>query len=110
MTLSRNRTKPDAPHDVYRCLDDACELIYVGISGDAYARLRRHRLESPWWRRVQTVTVDRYRNRPSAFAVEAAAIRDECPTENRKPGHIIFRGQVDTLPIEDRHEFEVCHA
>jgi hypothetical protein len=77
------RDLSDVPHHVYRCFDSTGRLIYVGASGDLFARLRSHRASSWWAPQVAKVTAKVYPNRLTARAAERAAIRAEMPRWNK---------------------------
>lgn len=71
------------PHDVYRVFDASGALLYVGCSVNVFARLKEHRKWAEWWPEAVRGSVHRYPNRLHALGVEARAIRNECPRDNK---------------------------
>ena len=61
---------------------NAEELLYVGISINAYARAKKHRDKSKWWLDATHVTFERHPDRVSVMAAEKLAIQNEGPTYN----------------------------
>jgi predicted GIY-YIG superfamily endonuclease len=72
----------DKPTDLYRHYDADGRLLYVGISLDAFSRLRQHNRDSKWAGQKVTMTTVPYQNRAAALAAEAEAIRTENPIYN----------------------------
>lgn len=70
------------PHALYRFYDRTDVLLYVGISIDLPARLRKHRREKPWWLEIANITVEPHDSRAEALAAEAVAITEETPLYN----------------------------
>jgi predicted GIY-YIG superfamily endonuclease len=68
---------------LYRCYDEAGELLYVGISDDWRKRLRDHENDSPWFDRAETLTLQHWPDREAAIEAETLAIREERPCWNR---------------------------
>lgn len=58
------------------------ELLYIGISANAYARAEQHARKSLWWPEVNRMTVEHYPDRGSVEAAEKQAILDERPRHN----------------------------
>lgn len=72
---------------LYRLLDHAEALIYVGITSlRVRDRLTQHRESKPWWFEVASVQVDAYTNRAEALAAERDAIAAESPKYNIATG------------------------
>lgn len=68
---------------VYRLRDHAGRLLYVGMTWNPRARMKEHNLLSwVWFQHVRTVELDGYLSEEQAAAAEAAAIRDEHPSQN----------------------------
>jgi predicted GIY-YIG superfamily endonuclease len=79
------------PTHLYRHFNSENELLYVGISVDAVARLKRHSSEWKWT--VARSEIAMFPTREEAISAEAAAIRAEQPKYN-----------VMHLPYGDRIE------
>lgn len=58
------------------------DLLYVGISLSAIARLSQHKAEKPWAHLIRRVTVEHYETRQEAADAERKAIREEWPRFN----------------------------
>jgi predicted DNA-binding transcriptional regulator AlpA/predicted GIY-YIG superfamily endonuclease len=66
---------------LYRHFDKHGDLLYVGISLNAAARLSQHR-NKPWFAQIANVTVEKFATREEALAAEKRAIMDELPRFN----------------------------
>jgi hypothetical protein len=66
---------------LYRHFDKHGELLYVGISLSAVARLSQHR-NKQWFSQIESVTVEKFATREEAEAAEFTAIREELPKFN----------------------------
>jgi len=71
------------PTALYRHYSDEDELLYVGISKSAPARLAQHMHGSAWAREIARVDVEHPASRQAALAAEEAAIKIERPLWNR---------------------------
>lgn len=69
-------------HGLYRCYASDGQLVYVGQTGDIYARFEVHRYQSPFWGKVARVTVE-WVDEVDAKDRERQAIRTERPLLNR---------------------------
>lgn len=67
---------------VYRLRDANGELLYVGISWSAAARIAAHRTSQSWWSEVATIDVEEFKSRGAALEAETRAIRTEHPRYN----------------------------
>jgi len=67
---------------LYRHYDKRGELLYVGISINAFTRLSSHLRKSHWSRSIRTMTIDYYDTRKEVRAAERAAIEREKPKHN----------------------------
>jgi hypothetical protein len=67
---------------LYRHFNEAGELLYVGISLCAIARLEQHK-RSPWFQEIRRVEIEQYPTREQAQFKEAWAIRREKPKYNK---------------------------
>lgn len=74
----------DVAHFVYRCYDQAGQLIYVGCSVAPRQRLDQHRLSSWWSGQVARVRYTVFPNREYALYKEREAIEQENPRWNIK--------------------------
>lgn len=72
------------PTQLYRHFDASDRLLYVGISHDAWKRLRAHLARSPWRSQFFRMTVEQYPTRGAAVDAEAAAILSERPLFNKE--------------------------
>jgi hypothetical protein len=79
-----HRKPLDAPGEqsLYRHFDAAGELLYVGVSISAVARLSEHARASRWASQIARVDIERHPTREAALAAEAAAIKAERPRYN----------------------------
>jgi hypothetical protein len=68
--------------ELYRHFDARGILLYVGISISTPQRLKGHRFASGWFKKVATITIQRFPTRAAAEQAERAAIRDERPLHN----------------------------
>ena len=73
------------------------ELLYVGISYNAFYRFRQH-MGKGWWFRADYAQVYTYRTREAAEVSEARSIRYDRPLYNIDPGKWSAR-QADLDPV-----------
>jgi len=66
---------------LYRHFDADGNLLYVGVSLGAVARLSQHKT-SPWFGQIKTVEIQQCSNREQALDLETAAVRSENPKYN----------------------------
>jgi len=72
------------PHDVYRVMDAAGNLLYVGCSVNAFKRIQQHKAEhQPWFPDAASVDIEQYADFTSGRLVEALVIAEEKPIWNR---------------------------
>jgi len=69
---------------VYRLLNRAGVLLYIGASDEVSTRLRNHELNKPWWPDVADVAIERFADMDAAFEAESAAIYAEGPLHNQR--------------------------
>ena len=69
--------------DLYRHFNTDGDLLYVGVSLNAAARLIGHRYRSKWFDEMATITIEKFPTRHGAQAAEIAAIRSERPKYNQ---------------------------
>lgn len=74
----------DGETALYRHFDEAGNLLYVGISLNAVARLSQHAQGSTWAGDIRRVTVEMFSARKPALVAEANAIKSERPRFNKK--------------------------
>lgn len=67
---------------LYRHIDAAGALLYVGISLQPFKRLDQHGGQSHWFRQIASVTVEYFDTRTEAMAAEKEAIKVERPRHN----------------------------
>lgn len=67
---------------LYRYYDYRRDLLYVGITNDAYQRFMQHSLNAPWFLDAWVFTVEVFAHLAEAQAAELAAIRTEQPRWN----------------------------
>lgn len=67
---------------LYRHFDAAGNLLYVGISLNAVARLAQHRREAHWFDSIARIDVEWHPSRCAAETAERAAILAERPAHN----------------------------
>jgi len=68
---------------LYRHYDGEGQLLYVGISLSAVARLSAHKSRSGWYQDIARVEIENYESREEAEAAEVEAIQEERPLHNR---------------------------
>lgn len=80
------------PHQVYRCYDDANQLVYVGCTGDLDYRMSlAHPLVA---RETVLVETEDFPNRSTARVAERAAIEAEAPLLNKQHNPTRFTGRA----------------
>lgn len=67
---------------LYRHYTKRGKLLYIGISTSPMARLHKHYLSSPWFRKVATIKVEHYPCKGAALIAERVAIEKERPPHN----------------------------
>ena len=67
---------------LYRFFDDDDNLLYVGISVNAYNRAKQHSKDKHWWPEVKSITLNVYPDRESVELAEINAIKTEKPIYN----------------------------
>lgn len=77
------------PHALYRFFDRTDVLLYVGITMDLGARLKKHRRDKPWWLDIDHITIEHFSSRAEALAAEAEAIRMEGPLHNDQHNEMV---------------------
>ena len=69
---------------LYRHFDKDGNLLYVGISINAFQRLSQHKNSSSWFDEITRVEIERYPSRSAVEAAEKKAIIDEKPIHNKR--------------------------
>ena len=69
-------------HQLYRHYDENGDLLYVGVSLNAVARLLGHRDSSHWFSKIKHVRIQTFKNRENALLAETKAIAKEKPKFN----------------------------
>ena len=85
---------------LYRHFNSAGELLYVGISTNAYNRYKQHRQEKNWVNQVTSITLERFNRREFAIEAEKIAIEKENPKYN-----VIHK----TVRYKNREKVKVLH-
>jgi len=89
------------PTIVYRFYDADDALLYVGISVNAWQRVRDHRGSAPWWSQAVKCTFQRFPDRAAAEVAELLAIRTENPKFNAvesTTGKRVYRPIASAFP------------
>jgi hypothetical protein len=87
--------------ELYRHFDKSGALLYVGISLSTAQRMGEHRNGSAWWRKVVSITIERFPTREAALAAERKAVQTEHPAHNVTGRLRGFRtGGSTQLPVE----------
>lgn len=69
---------------LYRCYGLDGTLMYIGKTCNLQRRITQHRSETPWWFAVETMLIQRYRNRNVLHQDELRAINAEQPFFNQQ--------------------------
>jgi predicted GIY-YIG superfamily endonuclease len=79
-----DRGDNDSPCELYRVWSAAGDLLYVGISQNAFHRLSQHRSSSrsPWTAEMASFAIVEYPSRKAALEAERSAIKSESPKHN----------------------------
>jgi hypothetical protein len=74
---------------LYRLIDEAGVLLYVGMTSGVNARLNAHARLQPWWPRVASCRLEMFESRAALAAAELLAIESEHPVYTKlvKPEH-----------------------
>lgn len=75
----------DMPSDgtwLYRMFDEEKNLLYIGISKDAFVRFSQHERSKPWIDDVSSWTREKFNTRRAALIAEKRAIKQERPLFN----------------------------
>lgn len=67
---------------LYRAFDEPGSLLYVGITKDPRARMRKHQRDSEWWPEAHYVEFEVHPDRRAVAMAERLAIRMELPRFN----------------------------
>ena len=70
------------PTSLYRHYNKDDQLLYIGVSLSAYARLSQHKANSEWAKSSVKMTTETFDNREDALKAEKNAIINECPLFN----------------------------
>lgn len=68
--------------ELYRHYDKEGTLLYVGISLNSVARLRKHREEAHWFDDITRIEIERFESKEMAREAEKDAIAEERPLFN----------------------------
>lgn len=72
----------NVPHALYRFYDADGVLLYVGITVDPGARLKKHQGDKEWWTKVARIAIEKLPTRAAVLDAERLAIREERPLWN----------------------------
>ena len=72
------------PQQLYRYFNADGDLLYVGISANAFARMTQHQAGAQWWTEIATVTVEWFDSRREVLDAERDAIKSESPIWNKQ--------------------------
>ena len=93
-------------HELYRHFDADNNLLYVGISKSAIARLSQHSLTGHWYDSICRVTIERFNSREELEQAEKRAIKNESPKYN-----IVHNYRTKTkLPKKDKAETTINYS
>lgn len=67
---------------LYRHFNATGDLLYVGISINAFERYKQHASEKEWFDDVSNMTIERFDTRQCALEAEMSAIKNENPKYN----------------------------
>ena len=77
---------------VYRCFNEAGDLLYIGSTKTYLRRLQSHGTQSEWWPDVAATKAQRFPTLHEARVAERQAIGTENPIHNRqRPGRKVAR-------------------
>jgi predicted GIY-YIG superfamily endonuclease len=79
-----NEQETERACDLYRWFDKDDNLLYVGISFNAYNRAKGHKQEAEWWADATMMTIEKFANRELAYEAEIRAIQTENPKHNKQ--------------------------
>lgn len=88
---------------LYRLFDAQQQLLYVGISMRAWARLHEHADSKHWWPDVKSITTEHFSTRRDVSEAERAAIAIENPRYNVAHSKQTYKqpGKKDVLETFD---------
>jgi len=98
---------------LYRHFDAQGQLLYVGISLSAVARLTQHRNSSDWYSQISRVEIQRFDTRSEAEGAEWEAIQKEKPIHNiigNKPASRLARFERGKRPFFYKPLYPICHC
>jgi predicted DNA-binding transcriptional regulator AlpA len=80
--------------ELYRHYDRDGVLLYVGISASTFTRVKQHKSESHWFRRITAITIEHFETMSQAAESERLAIKSEKPLYNKT--HVKRDGKPST--------------
>lgn len=80
-SITTRRTKPDAPHYVYRFWDAKGRALYIGMTASPSGRIATH-AGGLWWHLVDKFDAEVHPSRESARVAEAHQIEQHQPRFN----------------------------
>jgi excisionase family DNA binding protein len=84
---------------LYRHYNTDGELLYVGISLNAFARLVGHRDHSTWFADISRVELEAFETKEAALEAEKIAIQKERPTFNVQHNPVASLKSGEVTPI-----------
>jgi predicted GIY-YIG superfamily endonuclease len=94
---------------LYRHYDADKNLMYVGISLNAFARLSQHRDHSKWFEKIAHVEIEHFPTREEALAAEKNAIKSENPMFNIASRKTMKELKEEEKIIEEKRKKEFIH-
>lgn len=95
---------------VYRYYDSQDRLIYVGITGNQVSRIEDHARNRGWWPQVSYGKFAHYATREQALLVEANAIAEEMPMENKAGATISQEAYAHLMDVLERKFTDYWHT
>jgi predicted GIY-YIG superfamily endonuclease len=89
---------------LYRLFDEASELLYVGVSKNALARMDQHQLDKPWFTDVALVKFEHFPSREAVLEAERLAILTERPKYNQQHSGQTIDNHLTELPMLEDHQ------
>lgn len=84
--------------DLYRYFDKSGDLLYVGISVSAVARMAQHKATADWFEQAARIEIEKAGSLEEALKKERDAIKAECPKFNIRSSSLKKVGPVTQRP------------
>lgn len=95
---------------LYRCYSVNGDLLYIGISASAIARLAQHAEASHWFNEIARVDIEPFNTREEAEAAELEAIGTEDPLFNIRHKRGNSLPPIGPLDLGQRYKIEEAAA